>query len=64
LMFHLPVKAAVAASVVSVIATSNAGGSSYGEANHESETGHVLGDCYDGSARSPASCWRSTCSNG
>lgn len=29
LMFHLPVKVAVAASLVSVIATSNAGGSSY-----------------------------------
>ena len=29
LMFHLPVKIAVAASIVSVIATSNAGGSSY-----------------------------------
>src|SRR5690348_8244562 len=29
LMFHLPVKTAVAASIVSVIATSNAGGSSY-----------------------------------
>ncbi len=29
LMFHLPVKVAVAASIVSVIATSNAGGSSY-----------------------------------
>lgn len=29
LMFHLPIKIAVAASIVSVIATSNAGGSSY-----------------------------------
>ena len=29
LMFHLPVKIAIAASIVSVIATSNAGGSSY-----------------------------------
>ncbi len=29
LMFHLPMKIAVAASIVSVIATSNAGGSSY-----------------------------------
>ena len=29
LLFHLPLKIAVAASVVSVIATSNAGGSSY-----------------------------------
>src|SRR5512142_3525816 len=29
LMFHLPIKVAVAASIVSVIATSNAGGSSY-----------------------------------
>ncbi|MGH9449968.1 MAG: sulfite exporter TauE/SafE family protein [Terriglobia bacterium] len=31
LMFHLPVKVAIAASLVSVIATSNAGGSSYVE---------------------------------
>jgi len=31
LMFHLPMKVAVAASIVSVIATSNAGGSSYVE---------------------------------
>lgn len=31
LMFHLPVKVSVAASIVSVIATSNAGGSSYVE---------------------------------
>jgi len=31
LMFHLPIKIAVAASIVSVIATSNAGGSSYVE---------------------------------
>ncbi len=31
LLFHLPMKIAVAASVVSVIATSNAGGSSYVE---------------------------------
>src|SRR5512142_2660115 len=29
LLFHLPLKIAVAASIVSVIATSNAGGSSY-----------------------------------
>src|SRR5260370_35893188 len=29
LMFHLPMRVAVAASIVSVIATSNAGGSSY-----------------------------------
>ena len=31
LMFHLPMRVAVAASIVSVIATSNAGGSSYVE---------------------------------
>src|SRR5260370_14307923 len=31
LMFHLPMRVAVAASIVSVIATSNAGGASYVE---------------------------------